>query len=292
MPTPWRTRAHGPDARPPPGPWRSGMPGRPDVPLPPQRMPLVRGGRPLKRWCWVGAFADDLMVCVASARVGPARLSWWALWDRTTRTLHERTTRVPGRVGVGPLVANVRDGRVAISLWIEARAGVETVSPHGAQYAWTRKQGGVRVVGSVDLDGTPRRFEARGIVDESAGYHARDTAWHWSAGVGATPDGAAVAWNLVDGLHDAPEASERTVWIDGTAHEVGPVRFDDDLGGLAFAEGGGLDFTPEAERAHRQRMGPVSSAYVQPFGAFRGVVPVAGELAEGAGVMERHVARW
>jgi hypothetical protein len=255
-------------------------------------MPLLRGGRPLKRWCWLGAFSDEVMLCVATARVGPAGLAWWAVWDRRTSTLRERVTRIPGRVGVSPLVATVRDGRTAMSLWIEGRTGVETISPHGSQYAWTRKRGGVQVRGTIRLDGDERRLDARGIVDESAGYHARDTAWRWSAGIGATRDGTPVAWNLVDGLHDAPEASERTVWVDGAPHEVGPVAFDDDLGRVTFAEGGGLDFTAEAERSHRQRLGPVSSAYEQPFGTFRGTLPVAGELADGAGVMERHVARW
>ena len=52
-----------------------------------------------------------------------------------------------------------------------------------------------------------RRFELDGddgFVDESAGYHARHTAWRWSAGIGRTDDGRRVAWNLVDGVHDAP----------------------------------------------------------------------------------------
>jgi hypothetical protein len=31
-----------------------------------------------------------------------------------------------------------------------------------------------------------------------------------------------VGWNLVSGVHDAPRASERTVWLDGAAHEVAP----------------------------------------------------------------------
>jgi hypothetical protein len=30
-------------------------------------MPPLRGGRPLKRWRYVAAFCDDLMLCVAAA---------------------------------------------------------------------------------------------------------------------------------------------------------------------------------------------------------------------------------
>ena len=61
------------------------------VAVPPARMALLRGARPLKRWRYVAAFSEELMLCVATAAVGPARSSWWAVWDRGRRTLHERT---------------------------------------------------------------------------------------------------------------------------------------------------------------------------------------------------------
>ena len=127
----------------------------------------------------------------------------------------------------------------------------------------------------------------RAVVDESAGYHARHTAWRWSAGVGTAESGAAVAWNLVAGLHDAPAASERTVWVDGEPHAVAPVAFADGLAGVD-----GLRFAPEAVRARRERLLLVGSDYEQPFGTFSGSLPVAGPLREGWGVMERHDARW
>jgi uncharacterized protein DUF2804 len=128
--------------------------------------------------------------------------------------------------------------------------------------------------------------ELRGLVDQSAGYHARHTAWHWSAGVGTLASGEPVAWNLVDGVHDAPEASERTVWVAGEPREVGPVVFDG-LHGV-----GGLRFTAVANRTHRQNRLVVRSYYEQPFGTFSGVLPGAGELREGWGVMERHEVAW
>ena len=34
-----------------------------------------------KRWCWLGAFGPETMLCVAWAEVGIARVSWWAVWD-------------------------------------------------------------------------------------------------------------------------------------------------------------------------------------------------------------------
>jgi Domain of unknown function (DUF2804), C-terminal len=236
-------------------------------------MPMWRGGRPLKRWTWVGAFGPDVMLCAAVARVGPLASSWWAVWDGTR--LVERTVRRPlavsaSRVAVGE-----------IDVGVEGGAAIEVVSPHGSQYIWTRKRA-ARVTGVV----RGRPVDLSGIVDESAGYHARRTSWWWSCGVGVLASGASIAWNLVDGVHDAAVASERTVWVDGEPRDVGPVAFDG-LGGV-----GDLRFTASAGRARRDRLLLVSSDYEAPFGSFSGSVPEAGELREGWGVMERHDARW
>jgi hypothetical protein len=223
------------------------------VPLPPDRMPLLRGGRPLKRWRYVGAYGPDLMLCAARGRIGVVPFAWWALWDG--ERLHEDRFDVEVRAG----------------------AEIEVVSPHGRQYAWTRKS-----EAHVRFEGR----ELRGIVDESAGYHARRTSWRWSAGVGTLASGEPVAWNLVDGIHDAPEASERTVWVAGEPREVPPVRFDG-LSGVA-----GLRFEPLAVRSARENYLVIRSDYEQPFGRFEGEVPGAGPLREGWGVMERHDVLW
>lgn len=271
-------------------PWRTGHPHRPGVPVPPASMPLVRDGRPLKRWRWVGAFTEDVMLCAAAARVGPVRVWWWAVWDRRTRTLAEHTVRRAGVVTLdGPRIT-IADGPVTADLRLQETDGVETVSPHGGSYAWTRKQGAARLTGTVRLLERRHMVDAPAIVDDSAGYHARETAWRWSAGTGLTPDGRPVAWNLVAGLHDAPEASERTVWVDGVAHHAGPATFADDLSAVA-ADGHELRFTGEAQRVHREDLWLVASDYVQPFGTFTGSLPHAGPVT-GRGVMERHSARW
>lgn len=274
-------------------PWRGPAGARPPaaVPLPGdgRRMPLLRGGRPLKSWRWVGCFGPAVMLCAASARIGPARISWWAVWDREQRTLAERTAHGRGGVALGGARVAVRDGPVRIDLALDERAaeGIDTVSPHGGEYAWTRKRGGVPMRGFAAIADRRLEIDARGVIDDSAGYHARHTAWRWSAGVGTAQSGAAVAWSLVDGLHDDPRASERTVWVDGVAHEVGPVEFAADLSAV-----GGLRFAAEATRARRERLLVVASDYEQPFGSFTGALPVAGRLREGWGVMERHAARW
>ncbi len=255
-------------------PWRGPAAGRPELPLPPGRMPLLRGGRPLKRWTWVGAFGPDVMLCAAVARIGPLATSWWAVWDGSE--LRERTVRraldvTPSRVRIpGVLSLDVGDA-----------AAIEVVSPHGSQYAWTRKRGGLAVRGEA----LGRPVEALGLVDESAGYHARHTAWWWSAGVGVAESGEPVAWNLVDGMHDG-SPSERTVWVGGEPHEVDALAFD----GLRGV--GDLRFAAVATRSRHENLLIASSDYEQPFGSFSGELPVAGPLREGWGVMERHDVRW
>ena len=42
----------------------------------------------------------------------------------------------------------------------------------------------------------------------------------------APTDGRSVGWNLVAGINDPPERSERAIWIDGEPFEPGPVEFD------------------------------------------------------------------
>jgi len=241
--------------------------------VPPARMPPLRGGRPLKRWRWVGAFGPDGMACVARASIGGIPARWWVVWDG--ERLHEGTR--------GVRLAPGRAEAPGVDLRFEEGEGVEVVSPHGRQYIWTRKQAGMPIAGTL----LGRPFEGRGFVDDSAGYHARRTAWRWSAGVGIAESGARVAWNLVDGVHDALQASERTVWVDGIPHHVPPQAFAADLSTV-----GELRCEPVAVRAHRQRRLVVASDYEMPFGRFSGSLPHAGPLREGWGVMERHDVRW
>jgi hypothetical protein len=269
------------------------------VPLPPVRMPAWRGSRPLKRWRYVGVYGPELMVCVGHARVGPGRQSFWAVWDRASRRLRERTRRSGGGVRLGmdrPGRVLVVDDGVEIDLAIEEVDGVETICPNGDAYAWTRKQGGVRARGTVAIDGVLRELDGLAMVDDSAGYHARHTAWRWCAGVGLAEDGRRVAWNLVAGINDPPRDSERTVWVGGMPVEVGPAaRFAADLSAVATDDGVDLHFAAEATRERRENLLLVRSEYRQPFGTFAGTLPTPTgplPLAEGWGVMEQHSALW
>ena len=256
--------------------------------LPPDRMAAVRSGRPLKRWRYVGVYGPDLMLCVGDARVAGMPQRWWAV-ALPDGTLVERTTSSQGGVELGSDRVAVRAPGTSIALDLDISAGdeaVEVASRHGRSYIWTRKQI-VPARGEVRLEG--RAFEVDGFafVDESAGYHARRTSWRWSAGVGRGAAGERLAWNLVDGVHDAAEASERTVWVDGEAREAGHAEFAGDLSGV-----GGLSFREWSAREDHTNRLLFRSDYRQPFGEFTGELPGGVELAEGWGVMESHDVRW
>jgi hypothetical protein len=274
-------------------PWRADEHAR-ERPVDLTRLPILRGGRPLKRWRYVGVFGPETMLCVGLAHVGGVPQSWWSVWDRTADVLHERTVllrpRAVVRFGAGRVT--VRDGDVAIDLELDEGPGVETVCPHGAQWIWTRKQAGVAARGTVRLGGRTLAVGALAVVDDTAGYHARHTAWRWSAGVGRTDDGRAVGWNLVSGVNDPPVASERTLWLDGVPAEVAPCTFTDDLSRVRAEGGLDLAFAAGATRERHDELLLVRSDYVQPFGSFSGTLPGGLTLAEGSGVMEDHRARW
>lgn len=259
-------------------------------------MPMRHGLRPLKRWSYVGLFGAEIMACAATARVGPTAQTFWALWDRRAGSLDTETRLgASRRVAVTGNSLAVRTGVVRLELALTpVGEPVEVVSPHGRSYIWTRKVP-VRADGHLSVGMEVRPVSVLGISDETAGYHARDTAWEWSAGVGVSVDGWPVAWNLVSGVHDAETMSERTVWVAGRPAEAPPVRFAADLSALWGSDGTVLHFQEEARRSRRERLGPVSSDYVQPFGRFSGTLPGGVGLSEhdGAfGVMERHRARW
>jgi Domain of unknown function (DUF2804), C-terminal len=253
-------------------PYRGDGTGRPEgLALPPGPMPRRQGRRPLKRWRYVGVYGPEVMLCAGVARVAGVPQAFWAVCEHGTQRLWER----------------VADREVSIDLVLEpAGDSVEVVSRHGGSYVWTRKRP-LRATGLLTLEGRTMAVDAFGLLDDTAGYHARRTAWDWSAGVGVSATGERVAWNLVTGVHDAPLRSERTVWVDGAANEVAPAAFAPGLDAV-----GDLRFEPEAERVRRDDFLLLASDYRQPFGTFAGTLPDGTELRAGFGVMERHAARW
>jgi Domain of unknown function (DUF2804), C-terminal len=257
-----------------------------------RRMPLRAHGQNRKRWRYVGVFGPELMLCAARAQVGPFRQSFWVLWDRVGWQRHDHTSLRPGsrevRMDGGRIEIEAREVRASLTLG--DAAAVEARCPSGSGWAWTRKRVGVPVRGTIEAGGRRGDVDALAVDDESAGYHRRQTSWLWSAGVGHAEDGRPVAWNLVEGINDPAEGSERAIWVEGEPTEPPPVSFRA-LDAIRFADGATLDFQPECERARSDNLLLVRSRYRLRLGRFSGSLQGL-PLADGLGVMEEHDALW
>lgn len=246
-----------------------------------------------KRWRYVGLYGDHVMLCAARVQIGPIRQSFWALWDREGRRRYAHTRILPGggEVAMAGPELRLRSAEVSARLHFGEAAPVEAVCPSGERgYAWTRKRAGMEVTGTIEAGSRRWQVEARGVEDESAGYHERHTSWRWSAGVGRSVDGRALAWNLVTGINDPPQGSERGVWLDGIPSEPQPVDFSG-LEAIEFAGGPRLRFEAESERARNDNLLVFRSRYRHLFGTFSGSLDGI-DLGEGFGVMEEHEAVW
>jgi hypothetical protein len=257
--------------------------------LPPRRTSLLRGGRLHKRWRYVGVFSPELMLCAADVRIGPLPVRFFAV-AQPDRPIVTATPMSPRAVRLYDGRVAVRTRGVEVDVELAEDGGVATW--HDEHRVWTRKQAGVPARLAATVRGRRHALDCLAVVDDSAGYHPRRTRWFWSAGVGTSEAGNRLAWNLVDGINDEPSGSERAVWVDGVAHEPGPVEFASDLTRVEFAEGGALSFDAWAAREADTNLLLLRSRYRAPFGTFAGVLPGAGELAEGYGVMEWHDALW
>ena len=141
-----------------------------DLPLPPARMPPLRGLRPLE----------------AVALRGRVRARIDAV--RGQRARRGGAAAVVGRGAAGR--AAVRGAAVASDLLVARLRACRRGRLRARRVVHLDAQagGGVRVRGPCDCRTANYSFEGDyGFVDESAGYHARHTAWRWSAGVGRRP---------------------------------------------------------------------------------------------------------
>jgi hypothetical protein len=276
-------------------------------------MPVRFAGTWRKRWRYVGAFGEQVMLCAASVRIGPVGQTFWAVLDRRSGEVIEHTRQLlpaqrgevwtEGRGDSDPWQLGAAGERLRTRIdaseakaklsFSECGAWAESICPNdNGGYVWTRKRPS-SIALDLDLGERGRiRETLRGIEDESAGYHPRNTEWHWSAGVGTAADGRQLAWNLVAGVNDPEAGSERAIWIEGEdePREPGQVDFDG-LEGIRFANGSRLGFEADAERSAEQNRLVVRYSYRQPFGRFAGSLDGI-ELAEGIGVMEHQDAVW
>ena len=282
----------------------------------PVKMRLFHRTRPLKRWRYVAIFNDELMACAALAQIGPLRQSFWALYMRREKFQREHTRLLPRRGevalaaglaaghgsrsdGVGVEGAGqlghmrICDRDVELDVALSEDSGFEARCANGRSEVWTRKQAGIAAEGTLSLDGGPARpVRALAVIDDTAGYHARETEWWWTAGVGERADGLAVAWNLVSGVNDPASGSERAVWLAGRPAEAAPVSFAPNLSSVMSDDECELRFEAESERSRRDNLLILASDYRAPFGTFSGVLPGGVPLERGLGVMEHHRARW
>ena len=258
--------------------------------------PIRRRGRWRKRWVYVGAFADEVMACAARVEVGPFRQTFWAILDRSSGELAERTkARVPGARGEvrGDATGmDIRAGEASGSLRVGAGTAIAVTCPTSeGNEVWTRKRAGVPIVCELAVGERRWRLPALADTPDTGAYHPPHPVWSWPAGGGEMADGVPVAWNLVEGVNDPPRGSERAIWLGGEPSEPGPVSFDD-LDAIDFADGSRLTFEAEAERARQDSLLGARYSYRQPFGTFAGTLPGGGGLARGMGVMEHHDAIW
>lgn len=255
-------------------------------------MPMLRGGRALKRWRYVGVFSPEMMLTAADVHVGPLRSRFWSV-ARPDGSMLTRSSLRRGTVDLTGEFVRISEDDVDVHLTLDEDAGVETVHRRGRRgYVWTRKQAGVAARGSVRVDGREHLLIGRAVIDDTAGYHERHTRWVWSAGVGVAQSGEQLAWNLVSGVNDEAEGSERAIWVDGSPSEVAAVDFAADLSAVHFADGSSLQFSKWSEHEAQTNLLLVRSRYRQPFGTFSGELPCGRRLKEGYGVMESHDAYW
>ncbi len=262
------------------------------VPLPPERMPLLRAGQLRKRWHYVSFWSRELSFCAARASVGPLQQEYWGIWDREGNKFREGSHRFTRHVRLEPNRVQVWDGDAEIAVTFEPCTSFEVYRPASDAYIWSHKDYCRQARGSVRYDGTKRSVRGVIFVDINAGYHERHTQWRWAAGAGLDQQNRLVAFNAITGLFDTPTQSERTVWIEGDAQEVGPNSFADDLSTVSFAEGGILEFQPEALIEQHENLLLVRSDYFHWFGTYTGTLPGGIELREAFGVRERHDALW
>ena len=229
-------------------------------------MPSRQRLRPLKAWRYVGVYGPELMLCIGSVRIGPARQAFWAVWDRSSRRLHERTVLGRGAVTLEPGRARVTDRAIQIDLSLAETSGIETVSAAATVTRGRASKVGSSVRGTVAIDGQPRCSRRTAVIDDTAAYYPRHTSWRWSAGVGVAGDGRGVAWNLVAGVNDRPHDSERTVWIDGRAGRGRPERVRRRSLGRRRA---GVR-RPRRCAQSDENLLLIRSPYRQPFGTFSG----------------------
>ena len=156
---------------------------------------------------------------------------------------------------------------------------VEVVSRHGDSLHLDAQAAGARDAGASRSTGRALAVDAPGLIDDSAGYHARAH----RVGVvrrasASTTDGrGGRAGTSSPASTTRRVGSERTVWVDGVAAR-GRARSRSPRTSTRVRRRRCAS-PPEAERVRRDDLLLVASDYRQPFGTFSGTLP--GGIAAG-----------
>lgn len=284
------------------------------------RRPAPR--RRWKRWHYVSVGGPEVLMAAAVVHVGWAVSGFAYLFDRRAGRLlaDVSVTGLPGRSVVvspepmGEAVTTLHTRRLSVRLarrpdgWrLEARSPAMTVdatlteadaptlcaiAPVPGGVADCTHKSPMLAVEGVASAGT-RRFDLAGSaasLDHTTGLLAYDTRWRWASG-GTT----ALAFNLTEGF-TAPH--ENALWSDGALRPLPPVAFVFDTNRperpWRITDHDGvveLEFHPEGVRRARTNLLVARSLYVQPVGAFRGIVGGV-QVDDIPGVTEDHLARW
>ncbi len=266
----------------------------------------------LKRWQFVGAMDENLVVGAAVAHVNYLATGFAYVYDRKTEIFTEYNLKAPLALGAEfsrtpangetclfkgkrSIVMNnsVIDGFRTLDVvfgdefsirlkYRENYPGISTACPQmDGGFHYTYKSAGLPVEGQIRLDGQTLELapDALGLLDWTASTPPRTTTWNWAAAVGKTGDGRVAAINFSRGLV-LGSYTQNAVWIDGKPFMPGYVLFDYDrediLGkpwNLHTADRSlDLVFEPAAERFEDIDFKLVASRLHQPFGTYKGTV--------------------
>jgi hypothetical protein len=274
-------------------PFRGRAEDRPTgVPIPPEHLPLFKHWQLRKTWQYVSFWSPELSICVARLKVGLLTQEYWGVWDRAGQQFRTKTHFFSNCVTHELKRTKVADGDVEIDIQFEPANSFELYRPADRAYMWAHKDYCPGARATVRYGDSTRSAEGVLFVDIQAGYHERNTKWRWVAGVGRDQNNRLVGFNAIVGVFDTPVNSERTIWIENEATEIGPNSFSEDLNTIHFTEGGVLHFQPEQLIHHHDNFILIRSDYYHWFGSFSGTLPGGIELREAHGVRERHDVLW
>jgi hypothetical protein len=274
-------------------PYRGSGVDRPQgVPLPPAHLPLLRTWQLRKSWHYVSFWSPELSFCAARAKVGPLQQEYWGVWDRAAAEFRQRKHLFTHHIQFETNRVGLSDGDMEIDVTFAEPNSFEVYAPADQAYIWAHKDFWWQARGAVRFGGTTRTVSGILFADIQAGYHSRHTRWRWMAGAGRDQNDRLVAFNVITGMFDSPQNSERAILTATTAEEVGPVVFSDDLSTVTFAEGGSLSFQQEALIEQHSNYLLIRDDYFHAFGKYSGTLPGGIKLREAFGVRENQNALW